>query len=128
MEEKQERFEKLAKEYLSAKGLAELRVYARYVGVDKGTTLKKEELIENIVQACLVEKESPTNKRGQPPKGDYLPPKFLQDMEDIQRKVFGDENEEINKSQSGTVLNVSIQMDKLNPAQKKLLNDILNTL
>lgn len=128
MEEKQEQFERLAKKYLGAKGIVELRVYARHVGVDNGTTLKKGELIENIVRACLVEKENTANKRGQPPKGDYLSPKLLQDMEDLRRKVFGEENDDINKNQSGTVLNVSIQMDKLSPSQKKLLHDFLNTL
>ena len=129
MEERREVFKEKSREYLQTQNKNDLRVYGRFVGVKTPTSLKKEELVENIIQSFLSKEKIVQFNRGKPPKNNYFPPKILQTLEDLFKKAFGDSVEQISRTEEReTVLHLSVQVEKLKPFQKKLLTDFLNSL
>ncbi len=76
------KFTNSCKKFLSAQGLHDLRAYGRGIGVEKPTTKKKEELIEDIIgvlTGAVIPIE--VSKRGAPVKNDFIKPEFLREME-----------------------------------------------
>ena len=85
-------------EYFSTLSLSDLRTFGRFQGVHAATQLKKEILIEEIVN-ILTGKVSPTFPKsdgkpvGAPPKSSALNPEILPKLEEI-RKTFEEEQRE----------------------------------
>lgn len=89
------RFTKNCKEFLIKQGLNDLRAYGRGIGVDKPTTLKKQELIENIIgvlSGAIIPIE--ISKRGAPVKNDSVKPEFLVGIERIKIAYLNELNAE----------------------------------
>ncbi len=78
------KFTNNCKKCLSAQGLHDLRAYGRGIGVEKPTTKKKEELIDDII-GVLSGRIIPieVSKRGAPVKNDFVKPEFFMEMEQI---------------------------------------------
>ena len=90
-----------------------LRAYARRVGVEKPTTKKKMQLVNEIVAILLGEKTPiEQSKRGAPVKNSKADMDLIHEMEEIRRRCFGDEPVEFSSEQVKQVL--STKGDTLN--------------
>lgn len=78
------------KEYLLSLGIDALRAYGRSIGVEKPTTKKKNELIEDIISVLTGERAPiEQSKRGAPLRNDYVDPEIIARMENLRVPYLG---------------------------------------
>lgn len=83
------KFKSSCKDYLASLGITDLRAYGRDVGVERPTTKKKEELVEEITAILAGELSSiDRSTRGAPVKNDFVDPRIPERIEEIKRTCF----------------------------------------
>lgn len=137
-------------ECLSSFNVHKLRAYGRYLQLPKPSTIKKDELLNQIISVLCGEDTPERNKRGAPIKNDDFPPEILDKISKLQRKYFPEsfvaqpepepepvtnlremlplylkENRLLPKTLE---LTLSLDVDKLNGNQKELLFLFLQSL
>ena len=131
MTTKEDYFKEKCTKYLMQRSIHDLRGYGRFLNLQKPTCLKKENLIEEII-AVLCNEEKPTRKKvGAPVKNSFTPNEIIEQVEDIKKEVFGEETqieEKCEKIEPSLRITFSVDMEKLNEKQKRLMISFLNSL
>ena len=84
-------FEYVCREFLMGLSLDQLRSYGRYVGVDKPTTKKKNEIVSDAIAIFLGQiPPVPVSHRGAPVKNDFVDPKVIEKVDSIRAIYLGD--------------------------------------
>ena len=143
-------FKRACEECLKGFTLNDLRNYARYLQLEKPTTQKKKPLIADIIAVICGELVPERNKKGKPPKNDYINPKIPLKLKDLQEKyatgnTVNVPEEAVNKNcpKNNNVLpllmnpsfpsapfhcQLVINFSSLSEQQKEVLNLLLNSL
>ncbi len=78
-------------EYLDSIGITHLRVLGRKIGVPSSTVPNKAPLLEKIVGVLSGEiAPAPPQKRGKPPKNNYLDPEILEKISEIEARFMSE--------------------------------------
>ncbi|MBE7101408.1 MAG: hypothetical protein E7364_07390 [Clostridiales bacterium] len=129
-------FKKKCEQYLFRQSIMDLRAYGRYLNLLAPTTLKKEALIKEIIQAICGEIVPQRGKRGAPIKNSYVEPQIIEEVEKLKKEYGFDETEEIifdkiskiKEKDSNFVLQINFSIENLSLDQKRSLNSFLNSL
>lgn len=136
---KEKLFKELCKAYFQEISLEDLRRYGRHLELQKPTTLKKEDLINEILLVICDEKKPSRNLRGAPIKNTSFLPEIPLQIEKFREEIFGIsyniENTTINKNKNKenffnnlVVLNLSLSINELTKEQKQLTLKLLESL
>ena len=86
--QREKEFEEVCTRYLETLGLSDLRAYGRYVGLRSATSLKKAELIKEIVKALCGKNSLSFSNRGAPSKNNSLDMQVVKSVEEMQKKYL----------------------------------------
>ena len=134
---KEKLFKELCKSYFQEISLEDLRRYGRNLELQKPTTLKKEDLINEILLVICDEKKPSRNLRGAPIKNTSFLPEIPLKIEKFREEIFGIsyniENTSINENKENffnnlVVLNLSLSINELTEEQKQLTLKLLESL
>lgn len=134
---KEKLFKELCKSYFQEISLEDLRRYGRHLELQKPTTLKKEDLINEILLVICDEKKPSRNIRGAPIKNTSFLPEIPLKIEKFREEIFGIsyniENTSITKNKENffnnlVVLNLSLSVNELTEEQKQLTLKLLESL
>ncbi len=128
--------------YLITLDLGSLRIYGRELQIRKPTTMKKAELIEEIIKVLCGEVIPRRNNRGAPVKTAYIDKDILKTVARLQKEFLKGEREACGEQterkalvladslQENSVepLQFTIRFSCLNEEQRKLLYAFLNSL
>lgn len=87
-------FKLMCKEYLSSLSIDKLRIYGRYIGTDKPTARKKEDLVDDIIAVLSGEAEPVRTNRGAPIKNNLLDPTIESKIEQFRMYFLSGNSEE----------------------------------
>ena len=129
-------FKEKCEQYLFRQSIMDLRGYGRYLNLLAPTTLKKEALIKEIIQAICGEIVPQRSKRGAPIKNSYVEPQIIEEVEKLKKEYGFDETEEIffdkiskiKEKDFNFVLQINFSIENLSLDQKRSLNSFLNSL
>ena len=130
-------FKLVCMKYLQTISITALRTYGRTLGLEKPTTLRKADLIEEIVLVLCGEFEQKRKKLGAPIKSDYVDPTLVNKIKDLQIKYLPSKKKTIKKAaiskkEENVVqplfLQFSIEFSALTKLQKSRLAAFLKTL
>lgn len=131
-------FKAVCFQYLIQFSIIDLRAYGRFLNLSNPTTLKKPKLVQEIISVLCGEKNPVRNKFGAPIKNNYVKEEIILKIEEWRNRILGEEkriqqqinNPPKNKKEGETTvrLQFSVAVEQLNPHQKQLLNDFLNSL
>ena len=135
-----EAFKKACKEYLNTISIADLQRYGRYVGLQRPTDMKKQALIDEIIETLCGEKSPSRNSRGAPIKNNGVLESIPLKIEQLSQELLGytiktpePQTEKLIEPEpviveEPVVVKLVLPLQRLNKEQKKLVYALLESL
>ena len=135
-----EAFKKACKEYLNTISIGDLQQYGRYVGLQRPTDMRKQALIDEIIETLCGEKSPSRNGRGAPIKNNGVLESIPLKIEQLSQELLGytikTPEPQIEKLiepepmivEEPVVVKLSLPLQRLNKEQKKLVYALLESL
>lgn len=135
-----ETFKKECKEYLNTISIGDLQRYGRYVGLQRPTDMKKQALIDEIIETLCGEKSPARNSRGAPIKNNGVLESIPLKIEQLSQELLGytiktpeSQTEKLIEPEpviveESVVVKLSLPLQRLNKEQKKLVYALLESL